>query len=110
MPSQSQTWTAYRGEDVSVVLTGEDSTDPTGWAMVVTISAYPAQSPVTLATTSVTVGGSGPYTLTFGLTRAQTSALVLGEYAVDLWRTDSGSNHRLAGGKLILLPPVRLPA
>lgn len=107
---QAQSWRVYRGEDADITLTGTDSTNPTGWAFVVTLSPSPGYSPVTLSTTSVTVGGSGPYTLTVSLTRAQTSTLTRGEYAIDFWRTDSGNAERLAGGRLFVDTPVRLPA
>jgi hypothetical protein len=108
--SQSQTFIVYRGEDASIVLTGEDDTNPTGWALLVTWSVYDGQDPVTGSTTTVTVGGSGPYTLTVAFTRAQTSAMTRHKYRVDVWRTDSGSNIRLAGGTLHIETPVRLPA
>lgn len=108
--SQTQTWIIYRGEDASIVLTGEDNTNPTGWTFLVTWSVYPGQSPITGSTTSVTVAGSGPYTLTFSFTRAVTSALTQPQYHLDVWRTDSGSNVRLAGGVMSLEVPVRLPA
>jgi hypothetical protein len=107
---QAQSWRVYRGEDAEIVLTGEDDTNPTGWALVFTISAYPTQTPVTLAVTDVTVGGAGPYTFTIPLTRAETSDLTADEYHADLWRTDSGNNVRLAGGRIKVLNPVRLPA
>jgi hypothetical protein len=109
MSSQSQSFSVYRGEDASVVLTGADNTNPTGWALLVTVKEFP-ETAVVLSTTSVTVGGSGPYTLTFSFTRAQTSALPKAVYAIDIWRTDTGSNVRLAGGKLNVLTPVRSPA
>jgi hypothetical protein len=109
MSSQTQAWSVYRGEDAAIVLTGEDSTNPSAWAIVATVSTYPAQSPVGLEITP-SVGGSGPYTLTIALTRAQTSALTGGEYVLDVFRTNAGSSTRLAGGKLSVLTPVRLPA
>jgi hypothetical protein len=108
--SQEQSFTVYRGEDASIVLTGEDNTNPTAYTLVATWSAYDGQDPVTGSTTSVTVGGAGPYTLTISFTRAQTSAMTGNKYRLDLWRTDTGSNIRLAGGTLTVLTPVRLPA
>lgn len=111
--AQIQLWRIYRGEDADIVLTGTDTTDPTGWALVATLSAHKGQSPVTFATTSVAVSGpddDGKYVLTVSLTRAETSTLTKDVYAFDLWRTDSGFNVRHAGGKLEVLTPVRLPA
>lgn len=110
MSAQNQSWAIYRGEDASVVLTGPAGTNPTGWALVVTVKEYPEQTTPVLSTTTVTVGGSGPWTLTFGFTRAQTSALTRASYVLDTWRTDTGSNIRLAGGTLAVLTPVRNPA
>ncbi|MBP3956475.1 hypothetical protein J8F10_14435 [Gemmata sp. G18] len=111
--AQSQSWSIYRGEDAPIVLTGAGTTDPTGWALVVTVSQYVEQDPPLISTTNVTVGGpdtDGAYTLTVALTRAQTSALAFSTYRLDLWRADSGFNVRLAGGQLQVLTPVRLPA
>ncbi len=110
MSTQAQNWTVYRGEDAAFTLTGEDNTNPTGWALVVTWSDYPGQTPVIGSTTSVTVSGSGPYTLTWTFSRAVTSALTRHKYHVDIFRTDSGNNIRLAGGVLNVDTPVRLPA
>lgn len=102
----SQPWRCYRGEDTSIVLTGADNTNPTGWALLLTISTRPGGTAV-LSSTSVTVGGINPYTLTAALTRAQTAALTSSRYFWDVWRTTSGSNWRLAGGFLDLDTPVR---
>ncbi len=110
MSAQTQSWSIYRGEDASVVLTGPAGTNPTGWALLVTVKEYPEQSVPVLSTTSVVVGGSGPWTLTFSLSRAETSALTRPRYVLDLFRTDTGSNVRLAGGALDVLTPVRNPA
>lgn len=110
MSAQSQSWSIYRGEDASIVLTGPAGTNPTGWALLVTVKEYPEQTTPVLSLTSVAVGGSGPWTLTAALTRAQTGALPRASYVLDFWRTDTGSNVRLAGGTLAVLTPVRNPA
>lgn len=110
MASQNQTWTIYRGEDVTFTLTGEDNTNPSAWTLLVSLSNGPGAA-IVLSTTSVTVAGAGPYTLTFSFTRAQTSLLTKSQYWMDAWRTsDSGSNIRLAGGVVDIETPVRLPA
>lgn len=107
---QEQSWVIYRGEDIEITLTGEDNTNPSSYTMVATWSAYDQQDPITSSTTSITVGGSGPYTLTVPFTRAQTSAMTANTYRIDVWRTNSGANTRMAGGTIYVLSPVRLPA
>lgn len=109
MASQNQTWVIYRGEDATFTLTGEDNTNPSAWALLVSISTGSGAA-IVLSTTTVTVGGAGPYTLTFGFTRAQTSLLTKSQYSLDVWRTDTGSAIRIAGGTVDIETPVRLPA
>ena len=110
--TQAQSLSAFHGEDVSIVLTGEDNTNPTAYAMAFTLSRSPSQSVLlTITQASMTVAGSGPYTISIPLTRAQTgTTLTVDKYWWDLWRTDSGSNKRLAGGTLELHPPIRAQA
>lgn len=115
--TQAQEWVGYHGEDMSIVLTGEDNTNPSGYALAFVIAEYPGGSALlTITQSSMTFGGSGPYTITIPLTRAQTGTTLAyttypdGKFTADLWRTDSGSNQRLAGGKLTLLRPVRSPS
>lgn len=109
MSANGQTLTGYRGEDLSIVLTGEDDTDPAAWALSFQVTTYPGQA-VVRTVTAITVGGSGPYTLTVPLTRAQTSELTDARYAWDVWRTDAGGAVRLAGGWLLMNTPVYPPA
>jgi len=100
-----QVWTRFRGEDISIVLTGEDSTDPSGWTLVAEFSVAVGVAP-TLSVTP-TVSGSGPYVITIPLTRAQTGTTLAGpRWFVSVWRTDSGSDEQLAGGTLYLNTPV----
>ena len=99
--AQAQEFASFHGEDVSIVLTGSDSTDPSAYTLVCTYAVAPGGTPV-VTVSSITVGGSGPYTLTIPLTRAQTgTTLTREEYYADVWRTDSGSSKRLAGWKHI---------
>lgn len=111
----SQSFSITRGSDVSLVLTGEQSTDPTGWALALYVALSPTNPPDTgsvalTVSSGFTIGGSGPYTITVPLTRAQTSALTSDLYHFSLWRTDSGSNVRLAFGTLTVNDDVRPPA
>lgn len=105
----NQSYALYAGEDVTVVLTGTDATDPTGWAMIATVAEAPGVIPPEASTTSVTVGGptAGKYTLSFTFTRAQTLLWPETLIAWDIWRTDSGYNLRLAGGSFTVLPCAR---
>lgn len=114
MPVHGQEWERFHGEDINIVFTGEDNTNPTAFAMTLTVSRTPRGSVlVSVTQASMTIGGSGPYTITVPLTRAQTGTTLSpvtypnGVFHVDLWRTDSGSNVCLASGKLTLKDPVR---
>jgi hypothetical protein len=113
--TQAQTWVAFAGEDIAIVLTGEDNTNPSAYAMAFTVARFPisqgGSALVTVTQASMTIAGSGPYTISIPITRLQSgTTLGAGEWVADLWRTDSGSNKRLAGGKLQLIPPVRAVA
>ncbi len=108
---QEQSWEVYRGEDLAITLTNP-SGDADGYALLVTWSLYDGQSPVTGATgvTSGAAVSADGDEITFTMTRAATSLLTRCKYRLDWFRTDSGSNLRLAGGTLYVLTPVRLPA
>jgi hypothetical protein len=110
MPAQSQIWSVPHGADGEIVLTGDDNTNPTGWAMKFTVAATQGGTPL-VEVTAITVGGAGPYTLTVPLSRAQTgTTLTADKYFADLWRTDVGSNRPLASGQLIMPDSVRAVA
>ena len=107
----SQSLKIVRGEDVNIVLSGaaaDFSEAPTSWALQFSISKNRGQTPV-LTVTSITIAGSGPYTATIPLTRAQTSSLELEQYDWDVWRTNSGSVSIKAGGQLMVETPVYPP-
>lgn len=110
--AQRQVWTIYHGEDRNIELLGPEGVDPGAFDLTFTCALYP-QGPAVLSITNPTITTSGPndedkYTITIPLTRAQTGVtLVRDQYAADLWRTDSGTQVRLAGGQLVLDPPVR---
>jgi hypothetical protein len=113
-----QEWERFHGEDIAIVFTGEDNTNPTAFAMTLTVKRAKSDVSAILAITqaSMTVAGSGPYTISVPLTRAQTGTTLSpttypsGVFHVDLWRTDSGSNQCLASGKLKLKVPARSPS
>lgn len=106
-----QSWECYQGEDLRLVLTGiSTAPDPSPFALLSTVARRPGSTPLD-STTSVTTGGtSGAYTLTVVYDRDQTSEWPKGLVALDVWRTDTGTNIRLAGGWINVLTPVRLPA
>ena len=104
-----QTLTIGRGEDVSIVLSGPFSEDPTSWTMQFSVAKQRGQTPV-LTITSVTIaGGAGTYTATIPITRAQSSALLLDQFDWDLFRTNAGSVSVKAGGSLQVITPVYPP-
>jgi hypothetical protein len=112
-----QSWERFHGEDIAIVFTGEDNTNPTAYAMTLTVARSKGGAAlVTVTQGSMTIAGSGPYTISVPLTRAQTGTTLSpttypsGVFHVDLWRTDSGSSVCLASGTLKLKDPVRAPA
>lgn len=109
MSAFSQSVQLYRGEDVSLALTGEGADDPTGYALAFTLSEYPGQSPAVVTVTSgIVVGGSGPFVITVPLSAAQTAALRNRVYVADLWRTDTGQAQCLARLSANVDDPVRV--
>lgn len=103
MAALDQTWTVGRRESVSIVLTG--TTDPTGWAVSARLSQRP-EGPVILTGLTVTKGGSaGAYTLTVTLTATHTDRSH-GRYRLEVWRTDSGNERRLAAGDVLIDPTI----
>jgi hypothetical protein len=107
-----QEWTLTRGEAASLVLTGPAGVDPTGWTLLFTAASALGATPIDFAGTDpvVTVGGSGPWTLTVPLTRAHSSELTFDRGYWDIWRIDAGFEAPLASGTLIVKTPVRPPA
>lgn len=107
-------WSFVRGEDTqALILTGPAGVDPTGWTLALYVGTAIGAPPLTLTGTppTITVGGSGPWTLTVaGFTRAQSSAFTFDKGVWSVWRTDAGFNRRLASGILDVKAPVRLPA
>lgn len=104
---QSQEIKVYRGEDVSLDFTATTDTDITDWAITFTLR-LPGASPTLTLTTSggeVTLTDEDAGELSVALTRAQTAALTSRQYRWDLWRTDTGSYRRLAGGDYLSLTP-----
>jgi hypothetical protein len=101
--AQNQRAEMFHGGDYDLVFVGLTQTNPTAFAMKLTFSLQPYGSPywaavLEIAQTSMQVSGTGPYTITVPVTRAQTgTVLTKGAYYADLWRTDSGSSVRLAG-------------
>jgi hypothetical protein len=106
-----QSLSIERGDDISIVLTGTFSEDPTGWSMQFSVAKQRGQTPVlTVTTPSIVIAGSaGTYTCTIPVTRAQSSLLLLDGFDWDLHRTNSGSVSVKAGGTLQVLTPVYPP-
>lgn len=78
--------------------------------MTATFKSYPANptEALTVSTPTITVTGTGPYVIHVPLTRAQSgTTLGVGEWFIELARTDSGSNKTLARGVLVLHQTVR---
>lgn len=113
---QAQEFTLYAGEDKPIVLTGTDTTDPSSFDMTATFAAYEG-GPVLVAvsTPDITVAANADdatvFDITIPLTRVQTgTTLGVGDFFMDLWRTESGFNVRMAGGHVHMLKPVRATA
>lgn len=107
----TQSFECYRGEDFRLVLTGASAApDPSAFALLSTVSRYPGGTPIDSSTSVTTGGSSGAWTLTVDWTRVQTSLWTERSLVVDVWRTDTASNVRLAGGTVTVNTPVRLPA
>jgi hypothetical protein len=90
----------YRGEAVSQPFLGVTTTNPAAWSLALTFCLTPGATPELSVTDGFTFGGpdvDGHYTVYAPLTSAQTLALAEGLYYADLWRTDAGSEERLAG-------------
>lgn len=112
-------WAVKRGEDATLELEGVDTTDPSGWTLLFTLTAYAGASTAVL-TAVPTVSGpdaDGIYTIVVRLTRAQTLALLTPltdgyskTYAFDVWRTDTGDQIPLTSGSVVVSAPSRLAA
>lgn len=110
----NQTLVIERGDDISIVLTGTFTADPTSWSVQFSAAKQRGQVPVLIVSTAtsppiVISGSTGTYTATIPVTRAQSSLLLLEEYDWDLHRIDSGSVSIKAGGSLQVLTPVYPP-
>jgi hypothetical protein len=108
----TQVLSCWRGEDVTYEFSPLTATDITGWTLAFTVSDYPGADPVTLTipNASITKTDATAGEFSVPLTRAQTSALTNAEYSFDIWRINSGSYERLAGGQLVINTPELLPA
>lgn len=111
--SEDQVWDRFHGEAVAIVLLGEDTTNP-GSLTLKTYFTVPGATSPTLTVTPTVSGpdGSGFYTITTTLTRAQTldaarggAVLTGNRYRVDVW--DAGNDRAFATGTLILDTPAR---
>jgi hypothetical protein len=95
-----------------VDLLGPEGVNPSGYDMAWTWSMYPGGAEVlTINGSSMTTSGPDEndcYTISIPHTRLQTGVTLNRDlYSVDLWRTDTGVEVRLAGGQFTLLTPVR---
>jgi hypothetical protein len=106
-----QTVLLYRGEDASLAFSPPQATAITGWSLAFSV-AVPGGTPVLTLTTAggdITVVSATAGTFTVGVSRAHTGALPRPTYQWDLWRVNAGSYERLAGGQLLVRPPVYPP-
>jgi hypothetical protein len=112
MSVQKQVWSRYHGEAFDLDLLGPEGENPSGFTMSWTWAEYPL-GPAILTIDGSSITTSGPddddrYTITVPHTRSQTGVTLNRDlYFVDLWRTDTGEEVRLAGGQFTLSPPVR---
>lgn len=101
--SFGQAGSVYRYADSEIVFTilsGAD--DPSGWGLSVLIGPQnpSPSSTIPTATLTITPSVSGT-TITAPISRSQLTTILTGiQYAVALWRTDSGSEKPLATGTL----------
>lgn len=110
-----QTLTVRRGEDVVIPFAPPSPVDITGYSLAFNVSPSPGESitsgfPLTIgAGITVTDAEAGEYRVT--IPKAVTMLLTSGgPYAWDCWRTTTGGEKRLAGGRLVVKEPVRRPA
>lgn len=104
--------TAYAGEDYVATgthVTSAVNTTPVniaGWTIKATIRNRPGDANPSLLQVAATVtnGPAGLYTVSLSAT--QTTALGVGNFAIDIWRTDPGANTEMAIGTLAILQPV----
>lgn len=106
-----QTIRIYRGEDVSLDFTSLDATDVTDWNLTFTVRL----KTTTLLTLTrddgdveVTDESAGDFSVY--LTREQTSEFANRVLKWDVWKVNSGSYRRLAGGTLVVQTPEFAPA
>jgi hypothetical protein len=98
----------YRGEDVTFQFTMVPTTDITGWTITLRVKAA-LMDPAALLTVSGTLQAPAAGVFTVPLTATQTQSLSAGQYAYDVWRTDSGSAANLSLGLLVVKSSVRVP-
>lgn len=105
--------TCYAGEDYVATGTHKVSSAPTaeavditGWTITATIKARPTDT-VTLLTIEGDLLSPTEGTYTIALTAAQSKALGVGVFAIDVWRMDLGAKSVLAKGTLSVNQPVR---
>ena len=80
----------WQGEDITLTFTRAAATTISGWTIVGYLRKYHDDSDPTLTiSASIVSNTSGIFTL--ALTAAQTAALALQGYTMEIWRTDSGS-------------------
>jgi hypothetical protein len=113
MSVEGQSWEIQRGQDAAFIALGDDTTNPSAWALLFSLFPYPGATVPTYSTPTVTVSGpdaNGIYSLTISLTRSQTivSGLLTGPtYYGGVWRTDTGASVPLFGLTLTIRPASR---
>lgn len=105
----TQEQTIYRGETAVIPFAPETATSISGWTLAASLSTKPGAAVIATITPAVVSAAAGTFTVT--LTSAVTAALTTGSTVyLDVWRTDSGAEERLAGVAFRVKEPVRRPA
>ena len=83
-----------QGESVTLAFTAATTTDVTTWTIVGYLKQYHDSATVTLTLTASGLTSAGAFNL--ALTGAQSQALVVQSWQLQVWRTDSGSETVLS--------------
>lgn len=74
------------------------ATNVSGWTFI--LNVRDSDGDVVLQSSSYTVTDTANGWIVFAVTSAQAAAIGVGDFDYDIWRTDSGSEKRLAWGTL----------
>lgn len=104
---QTQLIESYRGEAVELDFTPPNPTDITDWTLAATVVKTAGAVVSLSAVPTITTAAAGAFKVLFSGT--DTKGLAAGSYEWDVWRTDAGSEKRLAGGRWYVYEPDRQP-